>query len=139
MIQPTFFSPFSMCYLFSHFVTASVSCASTDVGAFHSFFCVVLYSIQKYSCYTDLSSTDWLRAGRPRDRRSSSGRIKNVLFSMSSTPVLGSTQHPVQWVAGALSPGVKRPGREADHSPPASAEVKKVWLYTYTTPYTFIA
>jgi hypothetical protein len=25
----------------------------------------------------------------------------------------------------ALSPGVKRPGREADHSPPASAEIKK--------------
>jgi hypothetical protein len=27
---------------------------------------------------------------------------------------------------GALSPGVKRPGREADHSPPASAEVKNM-------------
>jgi hypothetical protein len=25
---------------------------------------------------------------------------------------------------GALSPGVKRPGREADQSPPSSAEVK---------------
>jgi hypothetical protein len=34
--------------------------------------------------------------------------------------------------AGALSPGVKRPGREADHSPPASAEVKKMWIYTST-------
>jgi hypothetical protein len=31
--------------------------------------------------------------------------------------------------------GVKRPGREADHSPPASAEVKKMWIYTYTPPY----
>jgi hypothetical protein len=30
----------------------------------------------------------------------------------------------VQWVPGALSPEVKRPGREVDHSPPASAEVK---------------
>jgi hypothetical protein len=27
-------------------------------------------------------------------------------------------QFPIQWVQGALSPGVKRPGREADHSPP---------------------
>jgi hypothetical protein len=26
--------------------------------------------------------------------------------------------------AGGLSPGLKRPGREADHSPPSSAEVK---------------
>jgi hypothetical protein len=27
-------------------------------------------------------------------------------------------------------PGAKRPGREADHSPPTSAEVKKMWIYT---------
>jgi hypothetical protein len=40
---------------------------------------------------------------------------------------------------GALSPGVKRPGREADHSPPASAEVKKMWIYTSTPPYAFMA
>jgi hypothetical protein len=31
---------------------------------------------------------------------------------------LGPTQPPIQWVPGALSLGVKRPGREADHSPP---------------------
>jgi hypothetical protein len=35
---------------------------------------------------------------------------------------------------GALSPGVKRPGREADHSPSASAKVKKMWIYATTTP-----
>jgi hypothetical protein len=29
--------------------------------------------------------------------------------------------------------GVKRPGREADHSPPSSAEDKNAWSYT-TTP-----
>jgi hypothetical protein len=34
------------------------------------------------------------------------------------------TQPPIQWVPGALSPGVKRQGREADHSLPSSAEVK---------------
>jgi hypothetical protein len=46
----------------------------------------------------------------------------------------GSEVHPtsIQWVPGALSPGVKRPGREVDHSPPASAEVKKMWIYTAT-------
>jgi hypothetical protein len=37
---------------------------------------------------------------------------------------LGPTQPPIQWVAGALSLGVKQPGREADHSPLSSAEVK---------------
>jgi hypothetical protein len=43
---------------------------------------------------------------------------------------LGPTQPPIQWVPGALSLGVKRPGREADHSPPSSAEVKE-WVELY--------
>jgi hypothetical protein len=34
----------------------------------------------------------------------------------------GPTQPAIKWVPGALSPGVKRPGREAHHSPPS--EVK---------------
>jgi hypothetical protein len=36
------------------------------------------------------------------------------------------TQPPIQWVPGALSLGVKRPGREAVHSPPSSAEVNNL-------------
>jgi len=32
-----------------------------------------------------------------------------------SRTALGSTQPPIQWVPGALSLGVKRSGREADH------------------------
>jgi hypothetical protein len=51
---------------------------------------------------------------------------------------LGSTQPPIQWVPGALSPGVKRQWREADHPHPASAEVKKIWVYTFTPPYIFV-
>jgi hypothetical protein len=43
---------------------------------------------------------------------------------------LGPTQPPIQRVPGALSMGVKRPGREADHSPPSSAEVKE-WVEPY--------
>jgi hypothetical protein len=35
-------------------------------------------------------------------------------------------------------PGVKLPGREADHSTPPSAEVKKMWIYTSTPPYSFM-
>jgi hypothetical protein len=50
-----------------------------------------------------------------------------------------STQPPIKRVSGALSPGVKRLGREADHSPPTSAEVKKMWTYTSTIPYVFMA
>jgi hypothetical protein len=37
--------------------------------------------------------------------------------------------------SGGPSPGLKRPGREVDHSPPASAEVKEMWIYTSTPPY----
>jgi hypothetical protein len=81
----------------------------------------------------------WLRAGRPWCRSSSPGTIKNFLFSTSSRPTLGSTQPPVRWVLEVLSPGVKRQGREADHSPPASAEVEKLWMYTSTPPYAFTA
>jgi hypothetical protein len=39
-------------------------------------------------------------------------------------------QPPIQWVPGALSLGLKRPGREADHSPPSSAKVKE-WVELY--------
>jgi hypothetical protein len=53
------------------------------------------------------------------------GEVKNFLFSTSCRPVLGSTQPPIQWVQEAVSLGVKRLGREANHSPPASVEVKK--------------
>jgi hypothetical protein len=58
----------------------------------------------------------------------SPGRVKNFLFCTSSRPALGSTHPPIQWVLGALSAGVKRPGREADYSPPSSSEVKKMWI-----------
>jgi hypothetical protein len=61
------------------------------------------------------------------------------IFSMSSRPVLGPTQPPIQWVPGAISAGVKRPGHEVDHSPPTSAEVKKTWIYISIPPYVFMA
>jgi hypothetical protein len=56
------------------------------------------------------------------------------LFTTASRPALGPTQPPIQWVSGILSLGVKRPGREADHSPPSSAEVKNAWSYVSTLP-----
>jgi hypothetical protein len=35
--------------------------------------------------------------------------------------------------------GIKQPGREADQSPPASAKINKMWIYTSTPPYVFVA
>jgi hypothetical protein len=49
------------------------------------------------------------------------------LFTTASRTALGPTQPPIQWVRGALSLGVKQPGREDDHSPPSSAEVTMSW------------
>jgi hypothetical protein len=56
------------------------------------------------------------------------------LFTTVSRPALGSIQPPIQWVPGAISLGVKRPGREADHSASSSAEVKNAWGYTSSPP-----
>jgi hypothetical protein len=41
--------------------------------------------------------------------------LRIFLFITASRTVLGPTQPPIQWVLGALSLGVKRPVREADH------------------------
>jgi hypothetical protein len=37
-------------------------------------------------------------------------------------------------VLGGSFPRIKRPGRETDHLPPSSAEVKNTWSYTSTLP-----
>jgi hypothetical protein len=92
----------------------------------------ILYSVRS-------QDSDWLWAGRLRGQSSSPGRVKNFLLSMSSRLAVWSTQPPIQWVPGLFPQGGKRPGREADHSLPASAEVKKIWMYTSTPLYTFIA
>jgi hypothetical protein len=43
--------------------------------------------------------------------------VGSRIFFKSSRPALGSTQPPIQWIPCFLSPGLKRPGREAYHSP----------------------
>jgi hypothetical protein len=47
-----------------------------------------------------------------------------------------SGAHPASYPTGTRGsfPGVKRPEREADHSPPSSVEVKNEWSYTFTPP-----
>jgi hypothetical protein len=53
-------------------------------------------------------------------------------FSLRHRVQTGSVTHPASYQMGngTLSLGVKRPGREANHSPPSSAEVKEcVELY----------
>jgi hypothetical protein len=56
----------------------------------------------------------------------------NFFFATKSRQALGPTQPPTQ-----RKQGVKRPRREAGHSPPSSDEVKNAWIYTYNYPYIF--
>jgi hypothetical protein len=57
-------------------------------------------------------------------------------FSLRCRLQNGSGAHPASYLMGTTDsfPGVKRPGREADHSPPSSAEVKNACIYTSTPP-----
>jgi hypothetical protein len=57
-------------------------------------------------------------------RCSIAGRGRFYSLFIISRPALGPTQPPIQWAPGAISPGVKQGGREADQSPPSSAVVK---------------
>jgi hypothetical protein len=69
----------------------------------------------------------------------SPGIVKNVHFSISSKPALWPTQPPLQWRRGSFPRDKAVEGREVDHIPPTSAEVKKTWIYTFTPPYAVIS
>jgi hypothetical protein len=79
-----------------------------------------------------------LPAGRPRDFGSIPDS-DSIVFSIKSKPALGPTRPPIQWIQGAVSREVKLQGREAERSPPINAEIKKMWIYTSTSPYFFTA
>jgi hypothetical protein len=51
---------------------------------------------------------------------------------------LQNIQPHIQWIREALSLGVKRPGREADHSRQSSAEVTNELKYNSTASYAFM-
>jgi hypothetical protein len=62
-----------------------------------------------------------------------SGNFRINRRKLDATP--GTTQLPIQWVRGGgdLSLGVKRTGREADHSHPSSVKFKEcVELYLHS-------
>jgi hypothetical protein len=60
-----------------------------------------------------------------KDRDSISGRINDRNFSLRHRVQTGSGAHPPSYamIPGALTPGVMWSGREAEHSPPSSAQV----------------
>jgi hypothetical protein len=74
-------------------------------------------------------STPTLYAAGSRVKIPAMGPVTLIYCRSSFSTVLPGHQ----WVPGDLSLGVKRPGREADHSLPSSAEVKEcVELYLHS-------
>jgi hypothetical protein len=81
----------------------------------------------------------WYSVGYGLNDQGFESRQGLEIFLLTTTyiPALGPTQPPIKWVPGALSLGVKRPGHEAEHSPPSSAEVKEsveLYLHSHSTP-----
>jgi len=75
-----------------------------------------------------------LRAGQS-GFNSRQGQLRDFfLFAAASRPALDPNQPLTQWLSVFFSRGQSGPGREADHSPPSSAEVKNAWSYTSTYP-----
>jgi hypothetical protein len=72
------------------------------------------------------------------------GAGKNFFFRYRVQMGTGAHGDPIQWIQGTLSPGVKRPASEADHSPPPSVEVNSpIRLHgsvlSYAKSYDFMA
>jgi hypothetical protein len=65
------------------------------------------------------------------------GQEFSLLYVVHTGFVAHQASYPIG--TGGYFPEVKRLGREVDHSPPTSADVKKMWIYTSTPPYAFMA
>jgi hypothetical protein len=62
----------------------------------------------------------------------------DLLFPIMFRPALRPTQPSIQWVLEAPFLVVKRQGREANHSPPSSTEVKNGGAINSLPPYVFV-
>jgi hypothetical protein len=103
--------------------------------------CVFKY-LDEFNASRSRNSAVGIATGYGLDDREVGVRVPvetRFLLSRASRPALGSTQLLIQWVPRSLSAGIKRPGPEADSSPPTSIMVKNTWIYTSTSPYVFMA
>jgi hypothetical protein len=74
---------------------------------------------------TDYGLDDWWVVDRVPVR-------VRILFSPCCPDQFWGPHSFLSNVYWGFSQRVKRPGHEADHSPPTNAEVKKTWIYTFT-------
>jgi hypothetical protein len=75
------------------------------------------------------------------DRGSIIGRDKKGTFSLPHRIQTCSAAQPASYpvTTGAVSPGVKRPEREDNHSSSSSTDFINVWSYTSTLLYVLMA
>jgi hypothetical protein len=79
--------------------------------------------------FTACQSTSINRTITFRHERAMISVLHRVQTGSGGPPSLRSNRN-----GGAFTPGVKRPGREANHSPQSSAEVENPWSHTSTPP-----
>jgi hypothetical protein len=71
---------------------------------------------------------------RLQDQSSIPCGSKIPFFSIMSRQAVQSTRSPTQWVQRILSPGAKRRGSKANHSPTSCAEITTEWSYSSVPP-----
>ena len=64
-----------------------------------------------------------------KKNNNNSQRPEMYIFFEAPRAILGPTQPPTQWKTAYVLLGIERPGRESDHSPQFSVEIKDDWSY----------
>jgi hypothetical protein len=123
----------TMVTIYTAFFNIKMLCLRSDLSISRSRIDYFSKRIKVRSRYSD-----WLRTGRPRGREFES-RYGQEFFPRRPNRLWGPPSLLSDGLRGALSPWVKRPEHEADHSPPASAEVKKTSICSSTPPYAFMS
>jgi hypothetical protein len=77
--------------------------------------------------------SDALRTGRRRGLSSSPVKVKNFLHIVQTGSGAHTASYPLD--SGSNSLKVNQPGREAAHSHPTSAEVRKMYVYKSISAY----
>jgi hypothetical protein len=116
----------------------------TSVNIYHSTRCHILEdcTFRSYRREKIRDSVVGIATGYVLDERGVEVRVPvRSRISLLRAVQAVSGVHPASYpmVTEGSFPGVERPDCEADHSTPASAQVKKVWMYTSTPPHAFMA
>jgi hypothetical protein len=79
-----------------------------------------------------------LRTGWLRTELISQQEQDVFISSRASTLALRQTHPPIQQVPGALSPMVRQPTQDGDHSPPSGTQIKHAWSRDSTISYGYM-